>query len=316
MKRFCSRVVAFALLQALILAVLVWDSDLPRESNYMAATIDKHRRLERTHPPRIIFIGGSNLPFGIQSDLLERELGRPVVNMGLIGALDPEFLLNEVRGRVGAGDVVVLSLEYNLFASEGNWLTLVQLLGYRPASSRFVPPRQWKRLLQEDGLTILGTAARRSFGFASERTPPSPGEANYTRQGLNQAGDYTAHYRETATLSAEPLESPVFRPPMVRPMTPRVRAALERFARHCHERGARFVFSCPPRPREVLQPQAAAVEGIVQSLRRVPQLAVLDTPSEQVYDRSLFYDTAYHLTKAGARQRTSRLIRELREVLP
>jgi hypothetical protein len=316
MKNFCLRVFAFALLQGLIFGIVVWDSDLPRESDYLAATIDKHRRLERTHPPRIIFVGGCSLPFGIQSELLERELGRPVVNMGLIGALEPEFLLNEVRRSIGPGDVVVLSLEYSLFASEGNWLTLVQLLGYRPASFHFVPPRRWKRLLQENGLTILGTAVRRSLGFASARPPPSPGEAFYTRQGFNEAGDYIAHYRERATLSEEFFDGPLFRDPMVRPMTPRVRAALERFARHCQQRGARFVFSCPQRPRKLLRRQAAVIEGIVQSLRRIPQLAVLDTPSEQVYGLTLFYDTGYHLTRAGARQRTTRLIRELRAVLP
>ncbi|PYJ82346.1 MAG: hypothetical protein DME22_19010 [Verrucomicrobia bacterium] len=93
MKKFCLRVVAFLLLQAFLFFAFVWDGNLSRETGYLAATLDKHKRLEQTRPPRIILIGSSSFAFGVRSDRLERESGRTVVNMGLDSSLGVDFIL-------------------------------------------------------------------------------------------------------------------------------------------------------------------------------------------------------------------------------
>src|SRR5688572_21345445 len=103
MKILALKVALFLLLQGALFRAF-WNPDLPWETNYLAATIDKHQRLAGTRPPRIIFIGGSNLPFGIKSDMMQKELGRPIVNMGLVAGLGIDFLLKEVAGQVRAGD--------------------------------------------------------------------------------------------------------------------------------------------------------------------------------------------------------------------
>jgi hypothetical protein len=52
-------------------------------SKFFSGLTIKHHRLSNTSSPRVIFVGGSNLAFGLDNDLIEKELCIPVVNMGL-----------------------------------------------------------------------------------------------------------------------------------------------------------------------------------------------------------------------------------------
>jgi len=309
MRAFCIRAIAFLLLQSLIFVLCRPDWSLPSETNYLAATIDKHLLLERTASPRILVVGGSNVPFGIQSDLLERELGRRTINLGLVAGLGLEFMLNEVAGNLGEGDWVILSPEHDLFDGGSKLLNQQQILEYRPANLRYLPFWRAARLISDQGLGILGGTIRRALDLHLEGPAPESDDATYSRLGFNRWGDYIAHYRRTETLATAARNGP---PVVVRPITPATRSRLARFAGLCQARGARCFYTCPPHPRELLQPRVGVVEANIAALATIPHLEVLDHAFDQTYDLAQFYDTGYHLTEAGARQRTERIAHELR----
>ena len=96
--------------------------------------------------PRVILIGGSNLAFGIDSQLLAQKLGAPVVNYGLEGGLGLTILLNSLQDNMRPGDIVVISPEYELFYNnlvDGEAVTLAQLLEVDPEFLRYFPIRDW-----------------------------------------------------------------------------------------------------------------------------------------------------------------------------
>ena len=310
MRAFCTHILAFLLLQGLIFVLCRPDWRLPSETNYLAATIDKHRLLERTASPRILVVGGSNVPFGIQSDRFERELGRPVVNLGLVAGLGLEFMLNEVAGSIREGDWVILSPEHDLFGGGSKLLNQQQIVEYRPASLCLLPIGRAARLVSEQGLTLLGGTVRHSLQIRLEGPVPESDDATYSRSGFNRGGDYIAHYRRPETLATAPRNGP---PVLVRSMTPATRSHLARFAGLCQARGARCFYTCPPHPRELLQPHAAAVEMNIAALATIPHLEVLDHSKDQLYELGLFYDTGYHLTEEGARQRTEKIAKALQQ---
>ena len=76
LKRFLCNLFLFFLVQAAVFFLLLARFNPDAEENYLAATVDKHRRLAQTRPPRVILVGGSNLALGIQSDRLEVALGQ------------------------------------------------------------------------------------------------------------------------------------------------------------------------------------------------------------------------------------------------
>lgn len=88
---------------------------MPQYSDsYNVGLIDKVERLESIEEPKIVLIGNSNLAFGIQSELLEKEIQMPVVNMGLHGGLGNAFHEEMAKINVHEGDIYVLChTEYN-----------------------------------------------------------------------------------------------------------------------------------------------------------------------------------------------------------
>ena len=67
------------------------------KNDFMAAIIDKHEIANGIKQPKLIFAGGSNLAFGIDSELIEKKIGKKVVNLSLHAGLGLEFILNELK---------------------------------------------------------------------------------------------------------------------------------------------------------------------------------------------------------------------------
>lgn len=312
MPRFLLRVAAFLALQAVVFALL-FDPTMPGQGNYLAATVEKHRRLATTRPPRLILLGGSNVAFGFDADRLGRDTGLTVVNLGLAAGLGGDFMLNEVAGALGPGDVVVLFLEYDQYAVAGGAPALRQLLEYRPAGALHLPARWWRRFLDAEALGILGAAVRRSQPWLGPEASRLPSEAWYARAGFTAAGDYRGHHGAPATMAELPADSPVFTPPRAGPLHPRFGRELAAFAELGRRRGARFFVSWPAIVAEAFAPAEPAVERLRAELAALPGVTLLGEPRDHVFDRSLGFDLTYHLNAAGAQWRTERLLRRLRE---
>ena len=310
MRAFLLKLLAFLLLQAGLFGVILATANLSSAQNYLAATLEKHARLENASSPRLILVGGSNLAFGVNSEALGKAIGREVVNMGLIGGLGLDFMLNEVAPAVRPGDLVLLSLEYDLFAGGFNPLNQRQIIEYRPASMRYVPWRHWRRVLIRGGFSILGGVLRRDLaGWIKPAGSSAEGEDVYLRAGFNRWGDLTNHYGQASRLTNE--VTMICRPQWI--PEARVLSSLRRFSALCARRGASFAFTCPPQPAEGLQ-HGEVLDAILEKLATIPGLRILDAPRDQRYPANYFYDTGYHLLEPGVALRTQKLVRELHKM--
>lgn len=322
MTSFTLRLVLFVLLQAAIFG-LAWKPDQPRQTNMLATTLDKHARLDaltRAGRPKVVLTGGSNVPFGFQSPLLEQLLGRPVVNMGIAAGLGAPFMLGEITSSLGAGDVAVLAFEYDLYESLGHALAQRQLLEFRPQSLRYVPATYQKALWDESLLAVAGAVIRRSWIASAPTDSLLPADAWYTRGGFNEWGDYTAHYTRAPSLPGLPADDPVFNPRLPERPSAVVLAALGRFADVAARRHARVALTWPPLPEEVYQRHEARLRQLAEAIstwsRSAPgPIEILGTPRDFAFPRSAFYDLTYHLHTAGAEQRTRRVAELLRPLL-
>lgn len=303
MGRFVFRMAAFLLLQAGVLALL-HRPELPRQDNYLAGSIDKHRRLRAAGPPRILLAGGSNVAFGFDSALLEERLGRTVVNLGLVAWFGPDFLLSELEAAVGPGDIVVLAVEQDEFAGPGNREALFQLSEYRPASLRHLPSWHWKAFADQQLFPTLGAMVRRSW--SGDGTTRMPVERRYRRRHFNAHGDYTGHWPGTPDGLRAPPRDAVLAPggevaPPPGPVLRRLRALAER----CERRGGALLLGWPPRPAELVAPDDPDSARLAASLRAAGLRLV--EPTDRAWPAEDFFDTRYHLAHAAARRRTEEL---------
>ena len=72
-------------------------------------------RAERITKPTVVFVGGSNLMFGVKASALGERIGRPVVNYGLIGPLGLDLIAQRAGEIIQPGDWVVIAPEYGHF---------------------------------------------------------------------------------------------------------------------------------------------------------------------------------------------------------
>lgn len=296
-----------ALLAALVAATLGALLVIPAggRTSFTEAIIDKQRRLESLPPGKVILVGGSNLAFGIDSRLLETTLGRPVVNMGLSGAVGIPFLLDQVRPYVSAGDLIVLSPEYELFFERPALTrpTCLQAL-YLPQPWRYVGRTGYLRCV----VSTFGEVVQYNFTWALRKalgTNDSPTDPVYSRGSFNRWGDVEAHLSRATKLTEPPRE------------TGRIEGkpdddvldAITRFARFAKRRGARVAFAHPACAASAYAPHLDALRALDRVLRQRlgGDVAFLSVPEDFFFPPDMFFDTRYHLNGAARAIRSRRV---------
>jgi len=319
----------FFVVQGCILALLIV---VGRPSNtYLAAITDKSERLASAPSPRLVLVGDSNLAFGVDSRRLQRRLaGRyHPVNMGLHGGLGLDFELNQALAGARPGDIIVLSPSYeSVWANTAESATLWSAILSQPTAWRFVPDteRPWllERLLADNVPVIemhdvawmacnrvraatldkMTDAARRALG----QTVTSRTNA-YTRQGFNEYGDQTGAWGAASKYDLQAEEPfPAGRPSghLVQTVT-----TLREFVAECANKDVRVVYAYPAVPEDWYLANRDKVEEISKALESSLEMPFLNQPADVVYEPGLFFDTRYHLRRAGVEQRTNDLLRGL-----
>lgn len=308
MHRFLIRVVCFFFLQALIAAWVLRNPAM--DSRYMNAINDKSALLFRQESPRIVFLGGSSVAFGTDSQAVFEATGLRPVNMALHADLGLPFMLEQAKPGLRRGDTVVLSFEYSLFDRPPGQGILAEAIFYRPSDIRHLGLSEIGSIL-DSGLGMLCRGASTFYrglrGAPSARVP-------YSRDSFDAFGDNVAHrtmpqpegWLEGLAQSQGLAGSPR---PAVRNRTLR---ALNDFRSFCGNRGIRVAYLFPAIPK-VVYDKASEVSAIARELRvSVPGLLFLNEPQEMAYSEELFFDTVYHLNSAGIAKRTQLLVARLR----
>ena len=134
-------------------------------SGYAAAIIDKMQILADAGSPKIVFIGGSSLAFGLDSQEIEKNTGITVVNMGLHANLGLRFMTEQVKEYLAPGDIVVISPEYEYFydnSLNGEGEYLLETLRLYPGGIKYITsPKQYLQLIK--GIPIVFNNHLRSF---------------------------------------------------------------------------------------------------------------------------------------------------------
>ncbi|SHM73469.1 hypothetical protein SAMN05444266_110157 [Chitinophaga jiangningensis] len=305
MRTFLIRLLIFSALFAGLVVIAAYKLAQPGEMDYVGGIVVKHKRLNEIKGPRLIFAGGSNMAFGLDSKAVEDSLKIPVVNLALHGGLGLDFMLEELKDVVRNGDVVILSPEY--FLEAGRYELDAAVAAFMPAS---------KKYFKHDFYTVFkyGVESRftqigynRDYLMARWRKRNAPPERDYaaevySHKAFNSYGDVVAH-----------LDLPSYGAPKV-PLKlyagywdgiPKINAASRILA----QRGVKFYFVFPAFCASSFNNNAATIANLEATLHRDLQIPVISGPQDFVYPDTLYYDSYYHLTKTGRNLRTQQLIK-------
>ena len=317
MSRFLRDILLFLLLQSLLIGVLLYFFyDVRIVSPLSPATVVKHKRLTEAASPRMILIGGSNLLFGLDSPMIEKQTDYNPVNMGLIGGLRIDYITNEIMDELRPGDLVVMSLEYNTLNAEQNdpnndeTQVIMGVAAQRFANWKFVSWPQWKKLLDQGIVEYLGIVFRQAFANVIIRDNDNDPAIN---EDMNAYGDLTRYHDPNVKPRNANNQNTIVK---IRPESVQMNIdRLNAFIAECDKRGVQVLFAYPPLPRTHYRHGEAIARKFHRLLRAQLNAPVICTPGDMVFDDRNFIGLSYHLRGTAVQERTQRLINAIKKRL-
>ncbi|OOQ59491.1 hypothetical protein [Mucilaginibacter pedocola] len=303
MKKFLLYIVVFSALTLLFVFILnrnYFPAKAKGNDGYVGAIVDKHAYADKTKSPRIIFCGGSSTAFGVDSKMVEQRTGLPTVNMGLNGSLGLEFILNQARYIARPSDIIILSVEYNL-STEGSYK-------FKKEAARLYPPAAnfFSRTISQQLNDFFIFDFQHNFkttytNLTGGKLPEFPKNVVYSRSSFNENGDIVRNF--------DPHPSHDFLEKFELPHIPNADIdPMNSFKAFADEHNIKVYFVYPPLDDKAYEAKKRVVGIIQREYEDGLRIPMLDNAADAILPDSLFYDTEYHLTMAGKKVRTERLL--------
>ena len=314
MKKRIIKLIALVLIVFVPLGIFALYADtLPDayEKTYLGAFDEKYTRLYSAEGKKIIFIGGSSLPFGLRSDLIQSELGGEyeVINFGLYATLGTKFMMDMARDAITDGDIVIICPElaeqtYSLYFNPD--ATLQALGGLSTLYSK---------LSIGDCVSLAHNYFEYSFDrieYAMSGSVLDP-VGIYRADSLNGFGDISvdrpnnimnngydsnmAIYTDDRLLDGEFIEY------------------VNNYIEDAEKKGATVYFNYSPVNCLAIRSSSLTRAEFEKSLKEAINCELLGTIEDYLIDERYFYDTNFHLNSAGAIYFSNMLTLSLKRVL-
>ncbi|MBP5777113.1 MAG: hypothetical protein J6W56_06130 [Prevotella sp.] len=308
MKRFIYKILLFLFAFIAINALLQFS--IPKDKNgYHCEYNHKVELLEKTPSPRIIFIGGSNIPFGINSKTLKDSLHIDIVNFGLHAGIGIRYPLVDYLDYARKGDIAVIQMEYANYFTGGNGepeslLPLMVATNWRNVGR--LNFYQWRNILVGvPQVTVLNL--KRVLNYTTTKSFDTPSENEifaYVKSGFNELGDEVGHFKYPNIVE------PPLRKVEDRTVDSGFMVWLADMIQQYEQRGAKVVMLPPVCINTHFK--TLYNSGISEALDKIHHPYIVD-PHDMVLDDSCAFNSGYHMNSEGIRQNTSNIIKIFKE---
>lgn len=294
MKKFIFKTLLFFGVLFVIVAATsqLYKQTVNIDTDYMAAIIDKHNRLQQCENDRLLLVSGSSMAFGINSEVIEKELNVNVVNLALQAGLGCDFILSEVSTSLKKGDIVLLGLEYQLY--DDDYKPNVDLINY--AQKLYEPARDYYQIDLPKKVLIGIQNFRKCFSAKDKNV-----SIVYNRKSFNKYGDVVGHLG----LDSKYISGNVVLNKM------KIKKHLEKINElylKCQNMDADLYIIFPCFPRNDYFKNEEVINSIYEEIKtELPFIKVLNDPVDFIFDESDFFDTEYHLNSRGREIMTQKL---------
>jgi len=299
------------------IAILAFIEDKPVPNAIFTQSIidsklEAARGLEKF--PKTVFVGGSNVLFGVDSKLFSEITNKPALNFGCAAGMGPELILDLLKPYLNEGDLVVMRWEYGQFnftrSGEVN-LTYLNLLAG--------PQRNFKKLLPLSdqlklSMTIPFSHVRDSI-FTHYNSYVSP-DIYSCPWSIDQLGNIRGN--KDQNLSSKNLGAG--HPSILRAkgISTDAENIFLQFVKFCKNNGVYLVSSWP---NTLLNTSYLESEIALKRFREIGKfwaslgIKVVGAPADYMFEQNLFFDSTYHLNANGIRKCTLRLADQLKPTL-
>lgn len=298
MTRIVTKLAALGLL-IVMTYIILWLIP-PKPYLVYSSILDKQQRLVNTPAPRLIFIGGSGIALGLDSELIEQKVRRPVLNMGVNAGFGLQYMVEQVKPWVQPGDIVFVVPEYEHFYGaliEGDQ-NLLWALRIQPEMVWRLSWRQLFHILPQFPVFIQQRAQE------IVRTTPDP---IYNRSAFTWRGDFVNHL----DLPSSPLALSAIGDGQQ--VNHKALQLLHDFQHDLAQQGAQAYLVYPAIAESfwTFGKNRQVIETLNSMILQQNVMQPLTTPQAAVWPDALFFDTVYHLTRQGRQLRSEMLAERL-----
>ncbi len=275
---------------------------LPMKKNteeYQYSLLDKNKILQSTKGGRIIFVGGSNLAFGLDSKAIEIALHKKVINTGVNLGLGLKFMVQDVEAFLNPGDIVIIIPEYQLLYSRkkfnGEYALAESLIDVYPAGIKIMDAGQFFSVIFNIPAILKKDLLQKYF-------PPRE-MGVYMRKNFNTNGDMVGHLdlAPCKNIRIDSLGDNI-------DPYPGAIKFLNNFSDRLNLKRIKCYFLYPPFKENSFIFDQQFIHNLHRILKDKLSFPVLCSPEEFKFTDDLFFDTPYHLTRKGRDKRTQIII--------
>lgn len=300
MKKFILKIILFTVSFLMITAVLgLFLPPTPRASkSLLFAKIKKDSLLKNTISPRVIFVGGSNLSFGLNSKTIKDSLKLNPINTAIHASIGLQHMMDNTIQFIKEGDIVVLAPEYDhfygsfVYGSEELLRTVVDVT-FLPLKSPQV--KNIYKFIPKLALSKLNPIEY--FGFNESDI--------YSVNSFNEYGDVYTHWG---------MKQRVFPPDeILTNYNPHTIDLINDFRIKLDKKRAILYVTYPGYQASSFDKKIKQIKKIEKELLN-SKFELLGTPERYRMSETLMFNTPYHLSKEGINYRTQLLIEDIRNI--
>lgn len=293
-----------------VMFLIVENTEDQYKNTYLAEFNDKYNLLSHTNDKKIIFVGGSSLPFGLRSDLIEKKFpDYKVVNFGLYATLGTKFMMDMSKVNINEGDIVILSPElnnqtYSLYFNPDAVLQACDGFAFK-----------YKLLSPKDNLSLFYNYFDFAIGklkYNLNNNAPDPAGI-YRHDSFNQYGDIQVERENnimnngvdstmSITTTDELLNNDFIR-------------YVNDYCGYVRRNGAKIYFNFSPCNELAIRSSLNTRNEFQSKLSTKIHCDLLSNLEDCIIDYRYFYDTNFHLNSSGAIYYTALLINNIKHKL-
>jgi hypothetical protein len=291
---------------------------VPDETDYAKASVLKHAALAADEKKKIVLVGGSNFAYGMDSQVLSKATGCPVVNMGMNGYFGVRFMMEEVKPELHKGDIVVIAWEYDSFykSVDGTNTDLLMVTKANPDAFRFLTPRQkvsvisrYPFVAQQKVLRLMGDGYEgltHSLGAEKEDADPTGIKEVESLASFTPNGDLIGHLDKTWAYDLEDgLDMSTL------PMDKEIVPLMKSFADEMNAKGVKVMVSWTPIIDDFYNRHTAEIERLSAKMSAIPEFNIARPAHDFVFPASQHFDTVFHLNAEGRAIRSEMLTEDI-----
>ena len=303
MKKFVLMIVLFGLsVCSFLTAACFLLPDAGIKKTLLGVELIKRELLRTTPGKRIVFIGGSNVSHGIDSEMVAQAFKRPVINMGLHAGFGLVYNLASALPYLREGDdVFLLPEDPNFFGSKcyGQLEALAAMVDVVPRGSIELSWRHWLYLSQY--FLQYGAKKVRNITDAFVNKPP------IWLSYYDKYGDYVITRKTSmqeqffeATMIVHPYD-----------LHPEIATSyLRAFYDACKAKGVRVFIMPPNRFDGMFEGDISSKYVEIFLSTGIPYIGDVE---RYAFPRDCMYDTIYHLNNKGRALAMPRRIADMRK---